>query len=248
MRGSAASRLLQPDGTLQEIHQTPLDIEHLPRIASPSRRIYFSDRKSLGWIVAANGRWQTCPQQAPLPEAATSLAEDSSGNLWAGTCSQGALCIAFEESGATAKITHFEPGTALPADCGQIKVGALHEYVLLLTDRGILAFHPGDNTFHPGGSAARPDKRSGAIQPRPPSGDVWASPPRHRSRATAARDPSSARALTLDELRRPAWAPASRSVRPGMSTAGTPPVLCFQEEAARTAGALGSAEPKACCG
>jgi len=222
--GFGGIRLLQPDGTLQEIHQTPLDIEHLLESRRHPGRIYFSDRKSLGWIVGANGRWQTCPQPAPLPEAATSLAEDSSGNLWAGTCSQGALCIAFEESGAPAKITHFEPGTALPADCGQIKVGALHEYVLLLTDRGILAFHPGDNTFHPV-EALRGLTKGLALSNPDASGGVWLA-------AEAPLADGSTRpvvgALTLDELRRPAWRQLPVS---GIEHAGTPAVLCFQEEA-----------------
>ena len=114
--GFGGIRLLRPDGTLQEIYQTPLDVEHLLESRRHPGRIYFADRKSVGWIAESNGRWQTRPQLAPLPEAATSLAEDTSGNLWVGTCSKGVLRIAFDDEGATAKITYFEPGAALPAN------------------------------------------------------------------------------------------------------------------------------------
>ena len=222
--GFGGIRLLRPDGTLQEIYQTPLDIEHLLESRHHPGRVYFSDRRSLGWLGEANGRWQTCPQPAPLPEAATSLAEDTLGDLWVGTCSQGVLRITFEESGATAKIAHFEPGAALPAGGGPIKVGALHEHVLLLGDRGILAYHPGDDTFHPV-EALRGLPKGLALSNPDASGDVWLA-------AEASLADGSTRpvvgALTLDELRRPVWRQLPVS---GLECAGTPTVLCFQEEA-----------------
>ena len=122
--GFAGIRLLQADGTLQEIYNTPLDVENLLESRRHPGRIYFSDRKSVGWIGEANGRWQTHPQPAALPEAATSLAEDAAGDLWAGTCSKGVLRITFDEEGAGTKIADFKPGSGLPAGSGRIKVGA----------------------------------------------------------------------------------------------------------------------------
>jgi signal transduction histidine kinase/DNA-binding response OmpR family regulator len=221
--GFGGIRLLRPDGMLQEIYQTPLDVEHLLESRRHPGRIYFADRKSVGWIAEANGRWQTRPQQAPLPEAATSLAEDVSGNLWVGTCSKGVLRITFDDEGATAKITYFEPGAALPANSGQIKVGTLQDIVLLLTDMGVLAHNPADETFHP--VVALQGLVRGLVLSNPDAnGKVWLA-------AEAALSDGSTRpvvgALTLDEARRPAWRPLPVA---GIEHAGTPTVLCVQEE------------------
>ena len=222
--GFGGIRLLQPDGTLQEIYQTPLDVEHLLESRRHPGRIYFADRISVGWIAEANGHWQTHPHQAPLPEAATSLAEDASGDLWVGTCSKGVLRITFDESGATAKITYFESGAALPADSGQIRVGALQEAVLLLTETGILAHYPADETFRPV-DALRGLTKGLALSNPDANGNVWLA-------ADAALADGSTRpvvgALTLDKTRRPVWRQLPVS---GIEHAGTPAVLFFQEEA-----------------
>ena len=222
--GFGGIRLLQPDGTLQEIYQTPLDVEHLLESRRHPGRIYFADRISVGWIAEANGHWQTHPHQAPLPEAATSLAEDASGDLWVGTCSKGVLRITFDESGATAKITYFESGAALPADSGQIRVGALQEAVLLLTETGILAHYPADETFRPV-HALRGLTKGLALSNPDANGNVWLA-------ADAALADGSTRpvvgALTLDKTRRPVWRQLPVS---GIEYAGTPAVLFFQEEA-----------------
>jgi signal transduction histidine kinase/CheY-like chemotaxis protein/HPt (histidine-containing phosphotransfer) domain-containing protein len=223
--GFGGIRLLQPDGTLQEIYRTPLDVEHLLESRRHPGRIYFADRKSVGWIAEANGRWQTHPQQAPLSETATSLAEDTLGNLWVGTCSRGVLRITFDESGATAKITYFEPGAALPAGSGPIKVGSLQDCVLLLTETGILAHNLADETFHPV-DALRGLTLGLALSNPDANGNVWL------AAETALADGSTRPVigeLTLDKVHRPVWRELPVS---GIESAGTPAVLCLHEETA----------------
>jgi len=217
-------RLLQPDGKLQEIYQSPLDTEHLLESHCHPGRIYFSDRRSLGWISESNGRWQTCPQKASLPEAATSLAEDSFGNLWVGSYSKGVLRITFDENGGTPRITSCALGGALPANPGPIKVAALQDTVLLLTQSGLLARYPADEAFHPV-EALRGLGRSLALSNPDSSGTAWLAA--EAPLADGSTQPVIG-ALALDDQHRLAWHPLAIS---GLEHAGTPGILCFQEEA-----------------
>ncbi|MFA5057619.1 MAG: ATP-binding protein, partial [Opitutaceae bacterium] len=221
--GFSGVRLLQPDDTLKVVYSTPLDVGNLLASRHHPGRIYFSDPKSVGWLTEANGQWQVHPQQALIPDVATSLAEDIQGNLWAGTYSKGVLRIAFGEAGASPKITHFEPGAMLPADAGSITVGAFQHYLLLLTSAGILAHNPIDDTFYRVG-ALQGLARGLALSNSDADGNVWlaaeASLPGGGTRPVVG-------ALTLDEHRRPSWRPLPVN---GLDRAGTPNVLYFQQE------------------
>jgi len=222
--GLVGIRLLQPDGTVKEIHNTPLDVGNLLESRHYPGRIYFSDQQGVGWLVEANGVWQPYPQQALTPEAATSLAEDPLGNVWAGTLTKGVWRITFGESNAPPKITHFESGTALPAGAGRIKVGMLHHHVLLLTEAGILAHNPVDDTFYPV-AALQGLKRGLALSNPNAAGNVWLAAEVPLADGTTR---PVVGALTLDEHRRPAWRQLPIN---GLARAGTPNVLYFQEEA-----------------
>ena len=220
--GFGGIRLLQPDGALQEIYKTPLDVENLLGSRRRPGRTYFSDRNSVGWLEEADGRWQAHPRQAPLPEAATSLAEDAAGNLWVGTFSKGVLRIAFNGDGAMINVACFEPGAALPAGTGRIKVGAFHDRVVLLTQTGILLHSPVEDVFRPVDSLRGLTKGLALSNPDA-QGNVW----------LAAETPLAGDGtrpvvgvLTLDEHRRPAWRQLPIA---GLDRAGTPEVLCLQD-------------------
>ena len=221
--GFVGIRLLQPDGTLKEIHKTPLDVGNLLASRHYPGRIYFSDPKGVGWLVETNGEWQTYPQQALTPEAATSLAEDTLGNLWVGMYTKGVLRITFGDTGTPPKIIHFEPSAALPAGAGSIKVGMLHHHVLLLTDAGVLAHNPVDDTFYPV-DALQGLKKGLALSNPDAAGNVWLAAETPLADGTTH---PVVGALTLDEHRRPAWRQLPIS---GLEHAGTPIVLYYQEE------------------
>ncbi|MDD2764619.1 MAG: ATP-binding protein [Opitutaceae bacterium] len=221
--GFLGVRLLRPDGTLKVVYSTPLDVGNLLTSRHHSGRIYFSDSKGVGWFVEANGQWQVHPQQALIPEAATSLAEDVQGNLWAGTYSKGVLRIAFGKDGATPKITHFEPGARLPAGAGSITVGAFQHYLLLLTNTGILAHNPVDDTFYIA-EAFQGLGRGLALSNPDAGGHAWLA-------AEAPLPGGGARpvvgTLSLDEHRRLAW---RRLPIGGLDRAGAPNVLYYQPD------------------
>jgi len=221
--GFVGIRLLQPDGNLPKIYDTPLDAGNLLASRHYPGRIYFSDPKGVGWLVEANGEWQPYPQQALIPEAATSLTEDNMGNLWVGTYSKGVLRVTFNDDGTPSKITHFEPGTVLPAGAGRIKVGALHHHVLLLTEVGILAHNPVADTFYPV-AALQGMKRGLALSNPDASGNAWLAAEMPLADGTTR---PVVGALTLDEHRRPAWRQLPIN---GLARAGRPTVLYFQEE------------------
>jgi signal transduction histidine kinase/CheY-like chemotaxis protein/HPt (histidine-containing phosphotransfer) domain-containing protein len=222
--GFLGARLLQPDGTLKEIYRNPLDVRNLLNSRRFPGRIYFSDPKGVGWFLEADGQWQSFPQQVSVPETASSLAEDAQGNLWVGTFSKGALRISFNKDGSKSKITNFEPGTALPANSGQIIVGMLHDQVLLLTQAGILAHDPSSDTFS-AVEALRSLVKGMALSNSDTKGDAWLAAetplPDGTTRPVVG-------ALTLDDHRRPAW---RKIPVEGLDRAGTPEVLFFQEEA-----------------
>jgi signal transduction histidine kinase/CheY-like chemotaxis protein/sugar lactone lactonase YvrE len=222
--GFGGIRLLDADGALREIYQSPLDVEQLTESHRHPGRIYFSDRKSVGWIAETNGCWETHPEQAQLPEAATSLAEDAAGNLWVGTSSNGVLRISFDESGATAKITGFKPGAALPANSGQIMVGSLQNGVLLLTQTGVLSYDPTEEIFHPV-DALQGLSRGLSLSNPDANGSVWLAA---ESLLADGGTRPVVGALTLDHQGLPTW--RFRPVN-GLERAGTPTVLFFHEEA-----------------
>jgi signal transduction histidine kinase/DNA-binding NarL/FixJ family response regulator len=222
--GFKGIRLLQPDGISKKLYDTQLDVGNLLESRHFPGRIYFSDPKGVGWLVDANGQWQTYEQQAPIPDLSTSLSEDNLGNLWVGPYSRGILRITFDKDGATPKRTHFDLGTALPANSGQIEVGMFHDHVLLLTQAGILAHNPVNDTFNP--VVALRDLRKGLASSNPDAnGKVWLA-------AEALLADGTTRpvvgVLTLDDHRRPAWHQLPVA---GLERAGTPNVLYFQEEA-----------------
>jgi signal transduction histidine kinase/CheY-like chemotaxis protein len=221
--GFFGARLLQPDGHLKEIFHNPLDVGVLLASRHYPWRIYFADPKGVGWLVEADGQWQAYTQQAPIPETATSLAEDTLGNLWVGTFTKGVLRITFNEGGANPTTKHFELGTDLPGNLGQIKVGTLHGQVLLLTQAGILAHNPADDTFHPvdalqglteGLALSNPDAK----------GNVWLAAETRLADGTTR---PVLGALTLDDRRQPVWRQLPVT---GFARAGKPNVLFFQEE------------------
>jgi signal transduction histidine kinase/CheY-like chemotaxis protein/sugar lactone lactonase YvrE len=220
--GFVGIRLLQSDGTLKDIHKTPLDTGNLLGSRHYPGRIYFSDPKGVGWLIEANGEWQTYPQQALTSEMATSLAEDTFGNVWAGTYSKGVLRIAFGDTDTPPKIDHFEPGTALPAGVGRVRVGMLHH--ILLPDAGILAHYPANDTFYPV-DALQGLKQGLAISNPDAAGNVWLAAEAPLADGTTH---PVVGAFTLDKRQRPAWHQLPIS---GLAHAGTPNVLFFQEEA-----------------
>ncbi|HUJ43300.1 MAG TPA: ATP-binding protein [Opitutaceae bacterium] len=222
--GFVGVRLLQPDGTVKEVYHDPLDVGDLFESHHFPGRTYFTDSKGVGWLIATGDQWQTYPQQIPLPEATTSIAEDTLGNLWVGTSSKGILRIAFGGDGAPPKITNFELGAALPANAGQIIVGALHHHVLLLTEAGILAHNPIDDTFYPV-EALRGLTKGLALSNPDADGNEWLAA--EAPLADGTQRPVVG-ALSLDEHRRPAWRQLPID---GLDHAGTPTVLYFQEEA-----------------
>ncbi len=222
--GFAGVRLLQPDGTVPEIYKTPLDVYNLLESRHFPGRVYFTDPKGVGWLTHVNDRWQALSQQALLPDLSTSLAEDEFGNVWSGTLSKGVVRIAFNDAGAPAKITHFEPGGALPANSGKISVGTFHHHVLLRTETGILAHNPIDDTFY-AVSALQGLARGLALSNPDSEGNKWLAAEVLLADGTKQ---TVVGKLTLDEHRRPAW---HKIPIDGLERAGSPNVLYFQEEA-----------------
>ena len=94
---------------------------------------------------------------------------------------------------------------------------------MLLTDTGVLAHNPANDTFHPV-DALQGLKRGLVLSNPDANGNVWLA-------AEAAPADGSTRpvvgALTLDEAHHPAWRPLPVG---GIEHAGTPTVLCFHEE------------------
>ena len=222
--GFSGVRLLQPDGAVQAVYHTHLDVWNLLESRHYPGRIYFSDSKSVGWLTEEEGQWRAYPQQVLTPEPPFSLAEDFQGNLWVSLNHKGVLRIVFGEAGAPPKITQFKPGAGLPADAGQIAIGAFHNHVLLLTQAGILGHNPVDDTFSP--VAALQDLKQGFALSNPDaSGNVWLA-------ANAPLVDGTMRpvvgALTLDQRNQLVWRQLPIS---GLERAGTPTVLYFQEEA-----------------
>jgi signal transduction histidine kinase/DNA-binding NarL/FixJ family response regulator len=168
--------------------------------------------------------WKTYLQQAPIPESAASLTEDTLGNLWVGMLSKGVLRITFGDTDTPVKITHFEPGAALPVGVGPVKVGMLYHHVLLLTDTRILAYNPADDTLSPV-DALRGLTKGLALSNPDASGNVWLAAETRLADGTTR---PVVGVLTLDDHRRPAWRQLPVS---GLERAGTPNVLYFQEEA-----------------
>jgi signal transduction histidine kinase/CheY-like chemotaxis protein/HPt (histidine-containing phosphotransfer) domain-containing protein len=171
-----------------------------------------------------NGETQTDPPRIPTLDLPTSLAEDVSGNLWVGTYSNGVLRITFGTDGATSKSTHFELGTALPANSGQFKVGIFHDHVLLLTQAGILVHDPADERFY--SVDALKGLTKGLVLSNPDAdGNVWLAAEAPLADGTTR---TVIGALTLDSHGQPTWHQLPVA---GLERAGTPNVLYFQEEA-----------------
>jgi signal transduction histidine kinase/ActR/RegA family two-component response regulator/HPt (histidine-containing phosphotransfer) domain-containing protein len=159
-----------------------------------------------------------------LPEAATSLVEDTSGNLWVATFSRGVIRIAFDDWGAAAKITVFEAGGRLPTHSGKIRVGMLQDVVLLLTQTGVLEYNPADETFRPV-EALHSLSRGLTLSNPNANGDIWLA----GEAQLGEESPSPVVGkLTLDAHHRPAWQPLRIC---GLERAGAPAALCFQDEA-----------------
>jgi len=217
-------RLLQPNGLVADVYKTPLDVNHLLESRRFHGRIYFADPKGVGWLTNTDGQWRAFPQQALLPGFSTSLAEDDFGNVWSGTLSEGVVRIAFNDAGAPTKITRFDLGGVLPADAGRISVGILHHHVLLLTEAGILAHNPVDDTFY-AVSALQGLAKGLALSDPDAEGNKWLAA--EVALADGTRQAIVGK-LTLDEHRRPAW---HQTPIPGLERAGSPWVLYFQEEA-----------------
>lgn len=222
--GIGGIRLLQTDGALREIYQSPLDVEHLIGSRRHPGRIYFSDSKTVGWIAETGGRWEIHSNLAPLPEAATSLVEDASGNLWVGTFSKGVIRIAFDDRGAAAKSTAFEAGGGLPARSGRIRVGMLRDVVLVLTQTGVLEYNPVHETFRPV-EALHSLSRVLALSNPNANGDVWLAGEAQLGEESLS--PVVGK-LTLDACHRAAWQPLRVC---GLERTGATTALCFQEEA-----------------
>jgi signal transduction histidine kinase/CheY-like chemotaxis protein/HPt (histidine-containing phosphotransfer) domain-containing protein len=217
-------RLLRPDGTPKEIYNNPLDVWCLLESRQYPGRIYFADPNGVGWLVAMGDQWPPHPQQVALPERATSLAEDTLGNLWVGTYSKGALRITFNNDGAAPRVTHLAPGAVLPVGAGTVRVGMLHHHVLLLTEAGILAHNPVNDTFY-AVDVLQGLKKGLALSNPDAAGDVWLAAESPLADGTVR--PVVGK-LTLDEHRRPSWHQLPIN---GLDRAGTPTVLYFQEEA-----------------
>ncbi|HTT57328.1 MAG TPA: triple tyrosine motif-containing protein, partial [Opitutaceae bacterium] len=221
--GYRGIRLLKPDGTLQEVYQSPLDVLSLRKSHSSPERIYFVDSRGLSWLdIAAN--WEAPPQQIPIPELASSLAEDNLGNVWVGTYGGGAFRFALGSDGKPSKVTRFEIGAALPAGSGTVRVGTFHHYVLVLTEAGILAHNPIDDTFYVVPALKRL-KKGLAVSNPDANGDVWLAA---EDALTDGTTRPVVGKLTLDDHQRPVWQQLPIDELPA---AGAPNVLYYQQEA-----------------
>src|SRR5208283_2858703 len=222
--GFLGVRLLQNDGTMQEVYHSSLDAGKLLQSNRFPSRTYFADPKGIGWCVEQDGQWRTFDQQVLAPEMPSSLAEDSLGNLWAGTSSKGVLRITFTNGGAPSKITHFDLGRQLPAEARQIRLGVLHGQILLLTEAGILVHNPVDDSFH--AVAALDGLKKDSILSNPDAdGNLWLAAEAPLADGT---ERPVVGTLTLDEHQLPSWHQLPGN---GIERAGTPNVLYYQEEA-----------------
>jgi len=181
------------------------------------------DSRGLGWLdIAANSG--APPKQLPIPEVASSLAEDNLGNVWVGTYGGGAFRIALGSDGKPSKVTRFEIGAALPAGSGTVRVDTFHHYVLVLTEAGILAHNPIDDTFYVV-PALRGLKRGLELSNPDSRGDVWLAG--EEALADGTTRPVVGK-LTLDDHQRPVWQQLPIDELPA---AGAPNVLYYQQEA-----------------
>jgi len=222
--GFLGVRLLQSDGAFKEIYHNPLDVADMLQSLRFPERIYFADSKGVGWFVESNGQWRADPQQVLTQETPSSLTEDTSGNVWVGTYTKGALRIEFANDGRPTTVTHFELGRQLPATSGVVRVGMFHHQILLLTEAGILAHNRANDTFYPV-AALEKLKEGLALSNTDANGNAW----------LAAEEPlvdgtmrPVVGALTLDEHQLPSWHPLPIS---GLDRVGTPRVLFYQDDA-----------------
>ena len=226
--GFSGIRLKQDDGQVTRIYKSKLDVVTLCASQRYSGRIYFADQKGIGWLVDKDGDWKDFPGQVSLPEEPGSLVEDSMGNIWAGTYSKGVFRIILGENGASPNVSHFDIGGTIPADAGSITVDILHHLVLVLTNAGIFAHNPVNDTFYR--IAALQGLSKGlAISNPDPAGDVWLAA--EKTLVDGSTRPVVGK-LTLDKHQQPAWHQLPIS---GLDRAGTPSVLYFQDEAVTSA-------------
>jgi len=222
--GFLGVRILNTDGSIDKIQDSTLDVTYLIKSTKFPSRIYFTDRKSIGWLKEFDGHWETHPQQIIFPTEPLTLLEDQMGNVWIGTYNQGVFRTSFAIDGTPLKTTPFPLGTALPIESGTIRIGAFRHHLLLLANKHIFAHNPIDDSFYAveslkgleGGYAlSNPDQ----------NGDAWLAGEIPMvdggSRSVVGK-------LTLDAHGQPAW---QQLPIEGLEQAGTPKVLYFQQEA-----------------
>ncbi len=234
--GFAGVRFLNSNGDESLVYNSKLDVVHLTASRRFAGRVYFADQNGVGWLIQADKDWQVHQGQIQTSETATSIAEDTLGNLWVGTHSKGVLRVAFADDGTVSQVTHFEIGQALPADAGQITVGTFHHLVLLLTESGILAYNPVNNSFY-AVAALRNLTKGLALSNPDATGDEWLAA--EQSLADGTTRPVVGK-LTLDARRQPAW---HRLPIDGLDRAGTPTAVCFQAEAPDSASRSTASRP-----